>query len=193
MQFSLSQLAGAIITSATLASGVVVYIKSEQVNLLKDQISAFKSLNDVGLESLAKDAAIATSELKETLSKLQERKSLIERISKQEETIQNLESNSESQENRIKMLESQTNSMFSSNSSFSLKDKEHVKLFDAKYVLAVRKVQGEDVYLSLNNEMKFLRPGDYLELTNNEIPCKLFLESLKKWDVAEFSLLCKKI
>ena len=90
MQFSLSQLVTAVITAATIASGVVIYIKNEQVNLLKEKVSAYKAIDGIGLEKLTKDATMATSGLQETLSELTERKTLIGKVSSQEVNINKL-------------------------------------------------------------------------------------------------------
>ncbi len=192
MQVSLPKLATLVITTATITSGVVIYIMSQQVNLLKEQVSVYKSVKDIGLEKLSKDTQEATSGLQKVLSDLTERNELIVKTSKQESIIAELNTINESQENKISLLEAQINSLFSSHNSFSLKNDQHIKLFNARYVLAIRKIQGSDVYYSINNQSSLLEPGGYVEMNKDGVPCKLFLESVKSWEIANFSLLCEK-
>jgi len=192
MQVSLPKLATLVITTATITSGVVIYIMSQQVNLLKSQVSVYKSVQDIGLEKLSNNAQEATSGLQKVLADLTERNELIEKTSKQELIIAELKTTNESQENKISLLDSQLNSMFSSHNSFSLKNDQHIKLFKARYVLAIRKVQEDNVYYSINNEIGFMKAGEYVELNKNGVPCKLFLESFQRWKIANFSVLCEK-
>ncbi|MEH6812922.1 MAG: hypothetical protein V7677_10380 [Motiliproteus sp.] len=192
MQFSISQVAATILAVATTTSAATWYIRGDQIEVLKEQVSSYKIARDMNLESLSKNAALAIDGLNSKLESLDERNSLIEKVSEQEKSISDLKSKNELYLAKLNKLETQIGTLFSSHNEFSLKDEEHVKLFEAEYSLAINRVQSDDVIIILNNETMFLKPGKYIEIANKGIPCKLFLESMRKWSSANFSVLCEK-
>ncbi|MFT4757417.1 MAG: hypothetical protein ACI91R_002071 [Vicingaceae bacterium] len=192
MQFSIQQLAAALLSIATASAVSVWYMRGEQIDVLKEKISAYEISGELKLSSLAKNAELATRKLATQLAKLENIETLSKSNESQNNLISELSKSNEEQLNKILLLESQVRSIFSSSTAFSLKNGEHIKLFGAEYIFAVKKIGMMDVYYSLNNDGGLLSSGGYVKFEYKNKPCKLILESFEYDKVANFSVLCEK-
>lgn len=193
MQFSTPQVSAALLAVATAASAASWYIRDAQINVLKDQISSYRVFEGMDLLSLTTNANLATEKLSLKLKKIEDIEALKTKNIKLSEKISVLNESKKSQLNKISILESQVNSSFSSTTVFSLKKSEHIKLFKSQYVVAIKSVQSNDVFFTLNNNSRLISPGEYINIKHDNTPCKLFLESMERYSIANFSVLCEKI
>ncbi|MEP1871128.1 MAG: hypothetical protein ABJJ44_16480 [Paraglaciecola sp.] len=193
MQFTIPQVSAALLAVATGASAASWYIRGEQIDVLKEQVSSFQAFEEMDLLSLTKNANLATEKLSIKLKEIEDIDALIIQNKNQAEKILALDELNKSQLNKISILESQVKSAFSSTTVFSLKRSEHIKLFNSEYVVAIKSVQSDDVFFTLNNSSRLLSPGEYIKIENAKTPCKLFLESMESYSLANFSVLCEKI
>ena len=199
MQFSLPQVAGALFAVVTAAAAATWYVREEQIDVLKQQVELCQDYEGMSLQELSDGALDAVSMLRVQLSKLESNDGLRREIAalkgelvKEKERALSQEKIIDSDKMEIEGLKSQIMSLFSDYQYFSLEANEPRKLFSAKYVVTVDSVREDGVWVYINNDISSMAIGNYKELKNDSLNCKMYLEGIDDKTKANFSVLCDK-
>lgn len=197
MQFSFTQVAGAIFAVATAASAATWYIRGEQIDVLKQTVEAYEISNDLNLNELSKNVLSATSKLSYQLDRAESIDELKDEITSIEGQLKEEKALSFSQKEviggqakELSTMKIQIESLFSDYQQFSMAKNSPIKLYSAKYVLSIESISSTGVWIYLNNNLSSMAIGNYKELNNGESDCKIFLESIVNNSKANFSILC---
>ena len=199
MQFSISQVAGAILTAATVSAAASWYLRGEQIDVLKEQLHAYETAQDLNLNDLTLNAQAAIESLKLQLARMNELDQLKEQILSLEEElsakahqVETLSDELAEKDKTIGALDSQVKSLFSEYQQFTLGRGQVRKLFEGKFTLSVAYVTSDSADIVLNNQMSRVTVGQYLDVSSGTRKCKMTLEGVSSWATAAFSVLCDK-